>query len=119
MTTSSTPNTPCANPKPFGGEGGHPSYRENEGKATHKGQPLCQTYCCCYCGKKAINAKHYAYLVSGGSFDLATAGDPDYDVGYYPLGSDCATKLKKVGAPVYKSPAPYGQPGFAPKLMGS
>jgi len=119
MTELATPNTPCENPVPFGGPNGHPNYRENQEGARHKGGYVCATQCCCYCGKKAFNAKRYAYLVDGGSFDREEDGDGDHDVGFYPLGSDCAAKLRKVGTPVYKTPAPYGQPGFAPTLWAA
>jgi len=90
--------------KPFGGENGHPKYEENMGKAMHEGLPVSQTDCC-YCGKKAVGGKIFAYLTSMGVFaqadDFAHLAD-DHNLGLYPVGSDCAKLLKRHGVALYR-----------------
>ena len=114
------PNTPqLETPAPFGGPGGHPNYRANQEKARHHGFPVCQTECCCYCGKKAVNPKRYAFLTAMGEWTTADTVDDNDCLGFYPLGTACAAKLRKLGVPVYKTPAKFGHPDFKPTLMAT
>jgi len=90
-------------PKPFGGAGGHPSYQTNLERVGRiglgrKGYGAGQTECCAFCGKLAIGASFRAFTLTGASFD-ARSEDPDA-VGFYPLGSDCARRLRRI-VPVY------------------
>lgn len=90
---------------PFGRPNlGHPNYRANQEAARHKGQYVCETHCCCYCGKKALNGNIFAYLTNLGEFarmeDRPALND---DLGLYPVGSDCAKRLKKAGVTLYNA----------------
>jgi len=91
-------------PVPFGGEGGYPRYSENETKVAYiapgkKGYGAGQTECCAYCGKLCLNPRFFAFLTCGGAFEVYEDGH-DGILGFYPLGSDCARRLKKA-VPVY------------------
>lgn len=88
--------------KPFGGTGGHPNYRTNQDKATHKGMPLDTTACCCWCGKKALGHKLHAYLTNMGEFSEQRSSEGSDDLGFYPLGGACARELRKAGIPTYR-----------------
>lgn len=95
---------------------GHPGYEANQKKARHNGHYVDQTSCCAYCGKKAIesdlsvllsNVGEYITKEEADAFEIecaARGGSPD-DLGYYPVGSDCARKLRAAGIPVYATPA--------------
>jgi hypothetical protein len=67
--------------------------------ATKRTWRRCQTECCAYCGKLAISGTHFGIFTDGGEWTTAEEMK-DHDLGYYPLGSDCARRLKKV-VPVY------------------
>lgn len=97
-------------PAPFGAtHGGHPDYRANLEKLGRigfgrKGYGACETEACAFCGKYTANPKFHAFMKTGGSFDVFTTDEELMDnawIGFYPLGSDCAAKLKK-HVPVYK-----------------
>lgn len=97
-------------PTPFGGPNGHPSYDANHAKwcKPSKRYPYgCNTEdACAYCGKPCPTPKYFAALTCGGAFEDA-ANVKDGDLGFYPIGSDCASKLKKA-APIYKGSAACG-----------
>lgn len=80
--------------------GGNPSYHDNLNRAHHKGMALCQTDCCVLCGKKALGRKTYVLLTDMGEYTTREALT-EYDLGEYPVGSDCAKKLKAAGVTVY------------------
>lgn len=82
---------------------GNPDYRTNQGKAIHKGIPVCQTQCCVLCGKKSLGGKLYVLLASTCEYVTREELDED-DLGEYPIGSDCAKKLKAAGIPVFSRP---------------
>jgi len=105
-------------PQAFGTlPGGHPDYEKNQSAARHKGQYVCQTECCAYCGRKAINPRFYGFFKHGSDFTLDKGDDNPIDfVGYYPVGPDCARKLIAAGVPVYSTEAKYGSPDFHPVL---
>jgi len=91
-------------PKPFGSStGGYSNYGANLAKAEavikNGAYAYDQTMCCCYCGKPCRKEKFFAYLTSGEHFEHIVHG-ADGILGFYPLGSDCAAKLKK-HVPVY------------------
>jgi hypothetical protein len=97
-------------PSAFGGENGHPGYKANVEAVGRipfgrKGYGACETSCCAFCGRLALGAKFHGYFVFDGEFDEAPE-DPEVTlseahIGFYPLGSDCARRLKKM-VPVYK-----------------
>ncbi len=88
--------------KAFGrANGGHPRYEANLERTPYADQ----THACCYCGKFTGSASAtYAYLLSTSEFSeleyFQTVGD-DCNLGFYPVGSDCAKKLKAAGVPLY------------------
>lgn len=84
--------------QPFGRrDGGHPAYEAN----LSSGEP---SECCCYCGRHTGNGKTFAYLLDVGDFakyeDFAHLSD-DCNLGFYPVGSECAKVLKAAGVAVY------------------
>ena len=94
---------------------GNPNYRKNVDKARHNGHMLDETSCCCVCGKKALNATVFAMLSNGGEYitteeatqfeqECAARGACSDDLGFRPVGSDCAKKLKKAGITLYPAP---------------
>lgn len=95
--------------KPFGSRKGDPTvghdkYEENLDKAKHNGIPCSQTDCCCYCGRKAIGGKTFAFLTNIGQFAVAEdyEDNPGNDhLGLYPVGSECAKLLKSHGVVIY------------------
>lgn len=102
---------------PFGhGEGSHPKYRENMTKAmgtTKSGLRFNAdaTLCCCYCGRYTGTGRLYVYLLSTSEFSESEhfKGDDGDNLCMYPVGSDCAKKLKAHGVPLYRYvPAPDG-----------
>lgn len=96
--------------------GGHPDYEKNLEGARHKGQHVCQTECCAYCGRKALNPRFYGFFDAMSNFTLDKGDEADF-LGYYPLGPDCARKLVSAGVPVYSTGAKYGSPDFHPVLV--
>lgn len=94
-------NTVVQTPKAFGhADGGNPNYEKNLGRAKSD-----QTDCCSFCGKAAgFPVKFWGYHEYGSDYDVAPeapneTGEKGH-IGFYPLGSDCARKLKKT-VPVY------------------
>ena len=111
MTAAETIAKAIANgeiPRPFSYE----RYRANIEKIESagygkRGYGCSQTECCAYCGKLTLNPKFFAFLTCGSEFDLyekATDDQGAYNgiLGFYPLGSDCARRLKRT-VPVYAS----------------
>jgi hypothetical protein len=93
--------TTPSEPVPFGGENGHPRYQVNEKAAFLKTNGCCET--CMFCGKVVKKARFLGFTAYGGTFDdAANHEDENGIVGFHPLGSDCARKLKKK-IPVYDS----------------
>jgi len=98
---------------------GNPNYRKNQEAARHNsvrdnyvvGRYASETECCALCGKKALGSQH-VLLTNVGEYTTieemdendkaveARGGCPD-DLGYYPVGSDCAKKLKAAGVMIY------------------
>ncbi len=83
----------------FGGPNGHANYDENQGKARHAGRPVGPEDCCVLCGKKALGGGIFVLLCSVGEY-ITEAELAEDDLGCYPVGSDCAKKLKAAGLPV-------------------
>jgi len=85
----------------FGHAGGHPKYRENTNKV-YNGRNVDPSDCCVYCGKYATSTKTYVYLTGYGEI-IENPGDAagNDDLGFYPVGSDCAKRALKAGFPVY------------------
>lgn len=91
---------------------GHPSYRKNQEAARHNGHYVDESGCCVLCGKKAIGGGLFVLLTNVGEYTTkeemaehekvvaARGGCPD-DLGLYPVGGDCARKLKKAGVTIY------------------
>lgn len=94
-------STDTPKPLPFGRKnGGHPNYEANLAKTPHQDQ----TAACCFCGKNTGHGRVFAYLLDVGDFakkeDYAHLAD-DTNLGFYPVGSDCARKLKAAGIAIY------------------
>jgi hypothetical protein len=86
--------------KPFGG---NPNYRKNQERAKSKGgHPLDASSCCVLCGKKAYESGLSVMLSNVGLYITPEEHNDSDDLGYYPVGSDCAKKLKAAGIPVYE-----------------
>jgi len=85
----------------FGQPGGHPNYRENTNKV-YDGHYVDMSDCCVYCGRYAPSAKTFVYLTGHGDI-IENPGDAagNDDLGFYPVGSDCAKRALKAGLPVY------------------
>jgi hypothetical protein len=89
--------------------GGNPDYKANQAKAKSKqGYPVSTTQCCVLCGKKA-RGDLSAMLSNMGLYITKEEYNNSDDLGYYPVGSDCAKKLKAADIPVYKTPFYKGQ----------
>lgn len=94
---------------------GNPNYRKHQNAARHEGHYVDETQCCALCGKKALNQETYVLLSNVGNYitseealafekDAEARGGCSDDLGYYPVGSDCAKKLKAAGVPIYGKP---------------
>lgn len=82
-------------------------YRRNVERAEaiqpgKKGYGASDTECCAYCGKYTHAPKFHAFLDCMNEFVSSAEVDSGEYLGFYPLGSDCARRLKKV-VPVYGS----------------
>lgn len=97
---------------------GNPNYRKNQESARHQGHYVDQTECCVLCGRKAIGGNTFVILSNVSEYitkeesaafdaDCAARGGCSDDLGYYPVGSDCAKKLKSAGVPIYPAPAGF------------
>lgn len=86
----------------FGREGGHPRYDANSDKP-YKGQYVDRSVCCVYCGRYAPSATKFVYLTGWGDI-IENPGDKatNDDLGFYPVGSDCAKLAHQAGVPVYE-----------------
>lgn len=100
-----------------GGEGyvGYEGYDANIAKLHRigfgkKGYGAGETECCAFCGKLSLNPKYFGFISSSATFYTVEEGESDDYIGFYPLGSDCAKRLKGL-IPVYKSPADGIWPG--------
>jgi hypothetical protein len=88
--------------------GGHPSYRANQSKAMGRTGDGFRFYadatlCCAYCGRYTGNGTLYVFLTCLGEFSESEYHTDAMDfLGMYPVGSDCAKKLKAAGVPIYK-----------------
>ncbi len=89
---------------PFGRENGHPNYKKNSNAARHNGFPLDTSHCCVVCGKKAVDTLTYVMLSNVGEYITEAEYNDSDDLGLYPVGSDCAKKLKSAGIPLYAAP---------------
>lgn len=99
-----------ANLKAFKGA----NYRKNQEAARHNGHYVDETCCCVLCGKKAIGGGTFVLLTNVGEYTTkeemaeheklveARGGSPD-DLGLYPVGFDCAKKLKAAGVTIYNA----------------
>ena len=58
--------------------------------------------CCAHCGKYVKTPRLFVYIVYGGTFEPAPLEEVDGHIGHWPVGSDCAKKLKSLGVPVYQ-----------------
>lgn len=83
------------------------SYQKNVATAVD------DTCCCILCGKNAGKGGLFVYLTSGGEYStmeeaaeyekvIEGLGGCLDDLGLYPVGSDCAKKLKLAGVKLYK-----------------
>jgi hypothetical protein len=104
-------------PAPFGRTDGYPLYATNLNRAMclppgHKHSGCNETNCCVYCGKVALTphkspklvsekAHFCCFLDSCGNWIEAEGSDDNDILGFYPLGPDCARRLKKI-VPVYE-----------------
>ena len=88
--------------RPFGGVNGHPGYQANQERAKHKGFPLDPSHCCVICGKAAVASAFAVRLADTGEY-VTEAEMRETDLGFYPVGSDCAKKLRKAGIEVVSS----------------
>jgi hypothetical protein len=86
---------------PFGRENGHPRYRENQERARDKrGYALDTIDCCVVCGKGTVGGSTFVLLSDVGEYITAAEHRENGDLGEYPVGSDCARKLKAAGVPI-------------------
>lgn len=93
--------------QPFGGVNGHPNYRTNQDRTGRD-----PSECCVVCGKRATG-NLYVYLSNVSEYiteaeyvaqeDACNArGACSDDLGMYPVGSDCAKKLRAAGIPLVR-----------------
>jgi hypothetical protein len=86
---------------------GNPNYEKNLAKA---GVYLDQTQCCCVCGKRAKGGLG-VYLSNVGEYiteaeflafeiECEARNACSDDLGVYPVGADCARKLRACGVPI-------------------
>lgn len=83
--------------------GGNPSYRKNQDAAKHEGSSLDESCCCVLCGKAAFTSGLSVMLSNVGEYITKEEHNDSDDLGYYPVGSDCAKKLKAAGIPIYEN----------------
>ena len=85
----------------FGRHGGHPNYEANTNKV-YNGHYVDPSACCVYCGTYTPSAKTFVYLTGWGDI-IENPGDASSndDLGFYPVGSDCAKRAFEAGLPVY------------------
>jgi len=85
--------------RPFGGGGkGHPDYEKNLDRVPYHDM----TIACCHCGKHTKKPKFFACLADVAEYiRVEDYDDMRCDLGFYPVGSDCAKVLKKHGIPLY------------------
>jgi hypothetical protein len=79
---------------PFGR--GNINYHRNLESTGRKDPGADQTTCCVVCGRKTNNNRRYVCLTDGGEY-IAKENLTDDDLGFYPVGSDCAKKLQAGG----------------------
>lgn len=82
-------------------------YRRNVERAEaipfgKNGYGASDTECCAYCGKYSHSPKFHAFLDCMNEFVESAEVEGGEYLGFYPLGSDCARRLKKI-IPVYGS----------------
>ena len=77
-------------------------YQENQRKAA-RNRAADTTDCCVVCGRMANS--EFVVLSDGGEY-ITPEEYRDTDLGYYPVGPDCARKLRKEGVPTFKKPVP-------------
>lgn len=83
--------------------GGNPNYRKNQSQAkSPEGYLLDESCCCVLCGKAAYTSGLSVMLSNVGLYITPEEHNDSDDLGYYPVGSDCAKKLKAAGIPVYE-----------------
>lgn len=93
---------------------GNPNYRKNQERARYNGSPIDESRCCVLCGKASFGTT-YVLLSNMGEYitleesraheaSCEKRGLNSDDLGYYPVGSDCAKTLKSAGIPVYENP---------------
>lgn len=66
------------------------------------GLPVDESCCCVLCGKYLPNKKPAFVLLSNETKYVTEAELTDHDLGTFPVGSDCAKKLKKAGVSIYQ-----------------
>lgn len=107
--------TTTSYPKPFGAaNGGHPNYKTNEARVTgHAKRHGVEVgaEACCYCGKGVKGRPRFTvFLTAVGEMvakDTTKATEAELSaefsdyLGHYPVGPDCAKKLKAAGVTVY------------------
>lgn len=91
--------------RPFSG----PRYRQNVDRAVDKGYE--EGLCCMHCGKLSRTAKLAAYTKFGGEYvkppettEEIEQAEFEAHIGYFPVGSECAAKLRKAGIHVVPRP---------------
>ena len=91
--------------RPFGQALGNPNYEANQAKATFSDQgrrrSADQTVCCAYCGRYCKNPTIFAFLANVSEFMDAKDDNGMDDLGFFPVGSDCAKLLRKHDVPLY------------------
>ena len=75
-------------------------WRTNVDKASHNGYPLDEGHCCVLCGRKALNATSFVLIADCGNY-VTKDEVQEYDLGMFPVGSDCLKAFKKAGIPTY------------------
>ncbi len=81
----------------FGRNDGHPKYKANQLKTN-----LDVTQCCAYCGKVVKEGHGKYFLFLNNSCEVITKEEgTDYDLGLYPIGSECLKKFREAGVKIY------------------
>lgn len=80
----------------------NPNYDKNANNARDKeGRRLDRSTCCCVCGKATGDNNLFLYLDGGGDV-IEPRDSHNDDLAFYPIGTDCAKKVKKLGTKIHR-----------------
>lgn len=74
-----------------------------DSQTTPQGYPVDDGFCCVFCGKYMPDGHKGTLVLLADGGEIVTLGElTEFDLGVFPIGSDCARKYKAAGIPLYK-----------------